>query len=83
MSYGVPVVGFDVGGIKEWLTDKETGFLVKRSDAVGLSKSINLLLKEDKLRRHLGENARKVFQEEFSLEKHTDKLEKLFEKVMR
>src|SRR5574337_2216203 len=37
MSFGRPVVAFDVGGPREWLIDGKTGFLVNRGDIKGLS----------------------------------------------
>ena len=49
MSYGKPVLAFDVGGISEWLKHEETGFLVKPKDAIGLAKRIAFLLERPEL----------------------------------
>lgn len=83
MSLGKPVVGFDSGGIKEWLTDGETGFLVKRLDVQSLASSINTLLEDDTLRKKMGARAKAVFEEKFSLNVHLDKMEQIFSEVVK
>lgn len=81
-SFGKPVVAFDVGGVKEWLDDGETGFLVRRLDVGGLTKAINTLLYDRQKRGRLGQNAQKSFEENFSMDKHLDKLEKILAEVV-
>lgn len=82
MSFGKPVVAFDVGGVRDWLRNGETGFLVKRADIRGLAQKINLLLNDSKLASRLGEKGREVFEQNFSMTKHLDRLEKIFEEAI-
>jgi glycosyltransferase involved in cell wall biosynthesis len=58
MRHGLPVVAFDVGGIREWLVDGENGFLVKAFDRKGLAERIDRLLAAPSLARTLGERGR-------------------------
>lgn len=39
----VPVVGFDVGGISEWLHHKENGYLVKKRTSQGLAEALEYI----------------------------------------
>ena len=54
---GVPVVAFDVSGTSEVVRDGETGLLVKNGDVVEFSKKLELLIRDDALRKRLGEQA--------------------------
>lgn len=54
MSFGRPVVAFDTGGPREWLTDGETGFIVKRGDILELSRRISLLVGDKETSRRMG-----------------------------
>lgn len=78
MSFGKPVVAFDVGGVKDWLKDTETGFLVKRKDERELSKKINLLIKDKKLSKKMGEKGRNLVESKFSMARHLDRLEEIY-----
>lgn len=78
MSYGLPVVGFRVGGIPEWLVDGETGFLVEPRDVDGLAARLDLLLNDRELAARLGAQGRRVAQERFTLTHHVDRLEQIF-----
>lgn len=42
-SRKVPVVGFDVGGISEWLHHKKNGYLVKKRSYEGLVEALNYI----------------------------------------
>jgi glycosyltransferase involved in cell wall biosynthesis len=55
--YGVPSVGFRVGGVPDAIIDNETGILVEPGDEVGLSRAIQLLKADDELRTRLGRAA--------------------------
>ena len=54
---GVPVVAFDVSGTAEVVRDGETGLMVREGDIAGLAEKIELLVKDDELRRRLGRQA--------------------------
>ena len=58
MSYGRPVVCTDVNGLPD--TVKDGGIYVKPKDAEGLADAINMLLSDEKKRKELGINSRKV-----------------------
>ncbi len=69
-SFGKPVVAFEVGGVRDWLVDKQTGYLVERGNIPALAEKIKLLLTNITLARSLGEGGRKLVEEKFSQERH-------------
>jgi len=68
MACGTPVVGFDVGGIREVVEDGVTGLLVPVGDSRALRDAISKILNNDSLRERLAQNARRVAMQEYSLE---------------
>jgi glycosyltransferase involved in cell wall biosynthesis len=54
MACARPVVAFDSGGIRDWLADGETGFLVPRGDVRALAARIDRLLADDGLVATMG-----------------------------
>jgi glycosyltransferase involved in cell wall biosynthesis len=60
MFYGLPVVGFDAGGIREWLLDGENGFLVPWKDTDQFAARIEQLLRNKELARRLGARGREL-----------------------
>src|SRR5205807_3831612 len=69
MRYGVPVVAFDAGGIREWLQDGENGFLVPWMDRAQFAERIQQLLTDKALARKMGERGRQILKEKFVPEK--------------
>jgi len=57
MSYGIPVIGTDTGGIPE-LIKPGTGVLVPPRDAVALACAMQLILSNDCFSDHIGRRAR-------------------------
>lgn len=55
---GVPAIAFDVGGIREWLTDGVNGRLVAAGDTAAMSDAIAALLREPAQRATLAAGAR-------------------------
>jgi glycosyltransferase involved in cell wall biosynthesis len=68
LAMGRPVVAFDVGGVRDWLTHGETGFLVPRGDVQKMAELASLLLENDDLASKMGrkglERARTLFDRE-------------------
>jgi glycosyltransferase involved in cell wall biosynthesis len=60
MQYGLPVVAFDAGGIREWLLDGENGFLVPWKDTKRFAARMELLLQDKELARRLGRRGREL-----------------------
>lgn len=58
MSCGVPVVGSNIGGLPEVIVHEETGFLCDPNDVDCMKAIVLGLLKDDALRRKIGEAAR-------------------------
>ncbi|MBI4199940.1 MAG: glycosyltransferase family 4 protein [Chloroflexi bacterium] len=83
MSYGKPVVGFDVGGIPDWLRDGETGYLVPPGDVGHLAERIARLLDDPDLARRLGGQGRAFVDSRFGAKAHLDALLGIFGEAMR
>ncbi len=66
LAMEVPVVAFDVGGIRTSVRPGETGFLVEPEDVEGLVRHVVELLKNEDLRRTLGRRGRQWMLEAFS-----------------
>lgn len=58
LRHGLPVVGFDVGGISEWLKDGVNGYLVPVFDRRGLAERLDTLLSNPELARTMGQEGR-------------------------
>jgi len=82
MSFGIPIVAFDVGGIREWLKHGKNGFLVKRGDIKKLAYYIRLLLENKTLAQKLGEEGKRICKERFSRKRHIEKLINIYKDVL-
>ena len=54
---GVPVVAFDVSGTSEVVRDGTTGILVPNGDVAAFSRSLEMLMRDEALRKRLGAKA--------------------------
>lgn len=82
MSYEKPVVAFDVGGIPDWLADKETGFLVKRNDIKDMAEKISLLLKDKALAKQMAKAGRLKVEQEFTSDIFINNLLEIYDKAL-
>lgn len=83
MAYGKPVVAFETGGIREWLTDGETGVLVPFGDRRGFRDAVLRLLDDRERQSHLGRRAREVWREKFHPSLHVEALMRDYERVKK
>ncbi len=63
MSTGCPVIGSDAGGIKDVIETGVNGFLFETGSCSSLTKKIDLLVKDENLRRYMGLNSRNMAKE--------------------
>ncbi|HYJ65217.1 MAG TPA: glycosyltransferase family 4 protein [Parafilimonas sp.] len=68
LSAGKPVIATNTGGAVQSIKDEETGFLIEPLDKVKFADCLEQLIKSDALRMQMGEQARKEFLENFTLE---------------
>ena len=83
MAHGKPVVAFDVGGIREWLADGETGILVPPGDAAKLGRAIGTLLQDRALRQKMGEAGTTRVSAVHDLVGHSARLTTLYQALRR
>ena len=83
MSFGRPVVAFDVGGPREWLIDGETGFIVKRGDVLELSRRISQLLGDTETSRSMGFKGRERVNKLYRKGAHTEKILAVYEEAIQ
>jgi len=74
--FGRPVIG--IHSPKTVIKDGITGFSIERGDFESLAKYIIKLLSDDKLREAVSRNARKVYEEKFSMQNRVKALLKIF-----
>ena len=79
---GVPVVGFDAGGMKEAVEHGKTGLLVATENAEKLRDAIVTLIDDDRMREQMSIAGRERMQNEFSIATMVDKHMTLYESVL-
>jgi glycosyltransferase involved in cell wall biosynthesis len=66
-----PVIATDVGGDKEMMVDKKTGFLVKERSAEDIIQRVTELLEDNQLAKDMGIEGAKFVKEQFNWEQVT------------
>jgi glycosyltransferase involved in cell wall biosynthesis len=78
MAHGKPVVAFAGGATEEWLTDQETGWVVREKSSAALSQALRKLLLSPETLERLGHGARSHW-ERFRPEVFVSRMVKSFE----
>lgn len=81
MAAGLPVVGTKVGGIVDFIKDKETGLLVEPKNPQVLASAITLLAGNEKLRRQLADNGRALVRREYDWKTIASQYRAVYESV--
>jgi glycosyltransferase involved in cell wall biosynthesis len=79
---GVPVVGFDSGGLNEAVEHGKTGLLVPPEDTASLQDAIATVIDDDELRKKMSAAGRERMQKEFSIVTMADQHIALYESVL-
>lgn len=81
LRHGLPVVAFDVGGVREWLEDGVNGLLAPWMDRKGFALRVEALLQDPEYAHRLGAQGRALAAERFDFQRYIGGLEDLFERV--
>jgi glycosyltransferase involved in cell wall biosynthesis len=68
MSAAVPIIGTDVGAVREMLGNDEAGIVVEPGNPVAFADAIRFLLKSPERRAAMGASARNRFKRNYSIE---------------
>jgi glycosyltransferase involved in cell wall biosynthesis len=82
MACGVPVVGFDVGGIPDMVRPGRTGTVVPVGDTQALRAAIVELLDAPRIRERMSAECRRVILEEYAFEVLAHKYASLYQQML-
>jgi len=80
MSCGLPVISSKVGGIGE-AVDESSGFLVKNTKE-DIELAMTILASDRALREKMGQNARQIFLEKYTLEKMCERTKEVYNSIL-
>lgn len=83
MACGTPVVGFDVGGIRDMVCQGDTGLLESPGDVNGLRSAIIHLLNDLSKCRSMGQRARQIALAEYPLVLQAQRYSDLYKDLVR
>jgi glycosyltransferase involved in cell wall biosynthesis len=78
MSYGLPMVVSNVGGIPEAVRSHQNGFVLEPTDVCGIAQSILCLLNRRELRERFGQQSREIATQYFDVELTTKQYLQVF-----
>lgn len=82
MACEIPVIASSVGGLKEVIIDKETGYLVSKKDYKEIAKYLKKLILDKNLRIYLGKNGRKRVLENYDWNSNVNYMIKIYKEII-
>jgi glycosyltransferase involved in cell wall biosynthesis len=83
MQCGLPIISTkNCGAIEETVIEGYNGILVEKRNVNQLVNAIEVLIKDEQLRKRMGENSRKLYEENFTPEKHLLKFKAIVKNVL-
>ncbi len=80
---GVPVVAFSAGGVPEIVRDGQNGFVVPIGDIDGLKSAILRLIKDESLRKEMGQQGKAIVQKKFSMDAMVEGNLRVYREILR
>ena len=81
MNYSLPVVATNVGGNKEAIINGKNGFLVEKNNINQLTKKLELLISDEKLRKKMGIESKRLINRNYDIKKCITKYKKVYNLV--
>ena len=82
LACGTPLIGFDVGGIKDAVIDQHTGFLIEERNTDQFATKLDQLLKDNDIRQKYSDNAVDISSEKFSVAAELNSFKVLYEEIL-
>ena len=82
MSCGLPVVITDFGDNRKWIKDRENGFIFQAKNPGSLAQKIIYLLKNEDVRKKIGEQGRKTIKEKNDYRVEMSKMEEIYKELI-
>jgi glycosyltransferase involved in cell wall biosynthesis len=82
MALNIPVVATDVGGTRELVQDRSTGYLVAAGDHAAIAAAIEAALIHPEEARMIATRAREMIDTRFSLKSMVSQYERLYERLL-
>jgi len=82
LASGVPVVAYDIGGIREVVRNNETGWTVPLNDKTVFLDRISWLIDNEEERIKMGKRGRAIIQEDYNWETAVPKIERIYEEMV-
>ena len=83
MAAGRPVVGTQVGGTSEAISDGENGYVVERRDTEALANAIEKILSDGLLAKKMGQKSLEIVKQKFSKEAVISQFENLYSSLIK
>jgi glycosyltransferase involved in cell wall biosynthesis len=77
MAHGIPVIAFDTGGVREWLSDFENGIAIPEKKVVAAAGILGGLAGNREALEAMGKRGLKLAKEKFSEEIFIEKFNNL------
>ncbi|MFC2161155.1 glycosyltransferase family 4 protein [Acidobacteriota bacterium] len=71
MQAGIPVISTDIGAIPEIVLNGQTGFIIPPRNSNILAEKINVLLDDPQLRKTMGSEGKRIFNEKYSFDAYS------------
>lgn len=79
----LPVIITNVGGVSAICKNKENALIIPPEDPKKISEAMIALIKDQKLRRKLGKNGRKLVEEKYGVNKIAKEIEFIYEEIIK
>jgi glycosyltransferase involved in cell wall biosynthesis len=83
MSCGLPIVAFDISGVRELMASEDQFRLAPVEDVTALGRALSEVLADQSLRQRLGAAARQQAMTEFTLAKYAERIEQVFRVALK